>query len=176
MRFSLAAVRPREDSVGQARGKRRRRGPRSCFPDGSTFPGKGRLNFTATAIDTRLGTQQLRAEFDNASQQLLPGQFVRVQITAGARDNVFLVPQAAVMQTEKDFLVFVVDAENKATLRPVKVGDWVGANWTILSGLNAGDRVIVDNLLKVRPGARGDAERRRRVRRRAGGQSAPAPK
>ena len=52
---------------------------------------------------------QLRAEFDNAKEQLLPGQFVRVELTAGARDNVFLVPQAAVMQTEKAFLVFVVD-------------------------------------------------------------------
>jgi membrane fusion protein (multidrug efflux system) len=126
---------------------------RLILPDGSTYPGKGRLNFTATAFDLKLGTQQLRAEFDNPRQQLLPGQFVRVQITAGARDNVFLVPQSAVMQTEKTFLVFVVDAGNNATLRPVQMGEWVGSDWTVLSGLNAGDRVIVDNLLKVRPGA-----------------------
>ncbi len=86
------------------------------LPDGTRYP-KGRLNFAATAIDTKLGTQQLRAEFDNAKQQLLPGQFVRVELTAGERDNVFLVPQSAVMQTEKSFLVFVVDAENKAALR-----------------------------------------------------------
>ncbi len=123
------------------------------LPDGTRYPGKGRLNFTATAIDTKLGTQQLRAEFENAKQQLLPGQFVRVQITAGARENIFLVPQAAVMQTEKSFLVFVVDAENKAALRTVQMGDWVGADWMVLSGLNAGDRIIVDNLLKVRPGS-----------------------
>jgi membrane fusion protein, multidrug efflux system len=123
------------------------------LPDGSPYPARGRLNFAATAIDTRLGTQQLRAEFDNAKQQLLPGQFVRVRITAGARDNVVLVPQAAVMQTEKSFLVFVVDAENKAALRTVQMGDWVGSDWMVLSGLGAGDRVIVDNLLKVRPGA-----------------------
>jgi membrane fusion protein, multidrug efflux system len=125
---------------------------RLVLPDGSLYPGKGRLNFTATSIDTKLGTQQLRAEFDNPSQVLLPGQFVRVRITAGARDNVFLVPQSAVMQTEKNFLVFVVDAENKAALRTVQMGDWVGSDWTVLAGLNAGDRVIVDNLLKVRPG------------------------
>jgi membrane fusion protein (multidrug efflux system) len=123
------------------------------LPDGTRYPGKGRLNFTATAIDTRLGTMQLRAEFDNARQQLLPGQFVRVQITAGARDNVFLVPQSAVMQTEKAFLVFVVDAESKAAMRTVQMGDWVGSDWMVLSGLDNGDRVIVDNLLKVRPGA-----------------------
>ena len=92
------------------------------LPDGTRFPVKGRLNFAATAIDTKLGTLQLRAEFDNAKQQLLPGQFVGVRITAGTRDNVFLVPQAAVMQTEKSFLVFVVDAENKAALRTAEDG------------------------------------------------------
>ncbi|TMH53677.1 MAG: efflux RND transporter periplasmic adaptor subunit [Betaproteobacteria bacterium] len=122
------------------------------FPDGSTYPTRGRLNFAATALDARLGTQQLRAEFDNPREQLLPGQFVTVRITAGERDNVFLVPQAAVVQTEKAYLVFVVDAEGKAQARPVKTGDWIGSDWVIMSGLNTGDRVIVDNLLKVRPG------------------------
>lgn len=123
------------------------------LPDGSVYPLKGRLNFAASAIDTRLGTQQLRAEFDNPRQQLLPGQFATVRITAGERDKVFLVPQAAVVQTEKGNLVFVVDAQGNAQARPVKTGDWIGADWTILSGLNAGDRVVVDNLLKVQPGS-----------------------
>jgi len=122
------------------------------LPDGSLYPTKGRLNFTATAIDTRLGTQQLRAEFDNPHEQLLPGQFVTVRIAAGQRDNIFLVPQTAVIQTEKQNLVFVVDAEGKAQARAVKTGDWIDADWAIMSGLNAGDRVIVDNLLKIQPG------------------------
>jgi membrane fusion protein (multidrug efflux system) len=122
------------------------------LPDGSPYPIKGRLNFAATAIDTRLGTQQLRAEFDNPRQLLLPGQFVTVRITAGERDKVFLVPQAAVVQTEKGNLVFTVDADGKAQARPVKTGDWIGKDWTILSGLNAGDKVVVDNLLKLQPG------------------------
>jgi membrane fusion protein (multidrug efflux system) len=120
--------------------------------EGSSYPLKGRLNFAATAIDTRLGTQQLRAEFDNPRQQLLPGQFVTVRITAGERDKVFLVPQIAVVQTEKGDLVFVVDAQGKAQARLVKTGDWIGKDWTILSGLNAGDKVVIDNLLKVQPG------------------------
>jgi membrane fusion protein, multidrug efflux system len=123
------------------------------LPDGSPYPLKGRLNFAASAIDTRLGTQQLRAEFDNPRQQLLPGQFVTVRITAGERDKVFLVPQAAVVQTEKGNLVFTVDADGKAQARPVKTGDWIGKDWTILSGLSAGDKVVVDNLLKLQPGA-----------------------
>jgi membrane fusion protein (multidrug efflux system) len=123
------------------------------MPDGTRYPGKGRLNFAATQIDTRLGTQQLRAEFDNAKGQLLPGQFARVQLVAGQRDNVFLVPQTAVMEAEAGYMLFVLDKEGKAALRPVQLGDWIGTDWMVLGGLAAGDRVIVDNLLKLRPGA-----------------------
>jgi membrane fusion protein (multidrug efflux system) len=126
---------------------------RLVLPDGSLYPLKGRLNFAATQIDPRLATQELRAEFGNPGVRLLPGQFVRVQLAAGERDNVFLVPQTAVIQTEKTFLVFTLDKESKAAARPVQVGDWVGSDWMILSGLNPGDQVILDNLLKVRPGA-----------------------
>ena len=122
------------------------------LPDGTRYPQKGRLNFAAQEIDARVGTQQLRAEFDNPREQLLPGQFVRVRLTAGQRSNVFLVPQAAVVQTEKTSLVFVVGPDGKAAARPVQPGAWFGGDWAILSGLNAGDRVIADNLLKVRPG------------------------
>lgn len=152
VRFSLA-----EADLAKLPGRRLSRATpvevQLLLPDGSLYPSKGRLNFTATAIDTRLGTQQLRAEFDNPREQLLPGQFVTVRITAGQRDNVFLVPQSAVIQTEKGYLVFVVDTEGRAQARPVKTGDWIGADWAIESGLQAGDRVIVDNLLKVQPGA-----------------------
>ena len=151
VRFSLAET----DLAKLPEGRISRAAPvilEIVLPDGSPYPLKGRLNFAATAIDARLGTQQLRAEFDNPREQLLPGQFVTVRMTAGERENVFLVPQAAVVQTEKGYLVFVVDAEGKAQARPVKTGDWIGGDWTITSGLNAGDRVIVDNLLKIRPG------------------------
>jgi len=123
------------------------------LPDGSKYPGKGRLNFAASQIDTRLGTQQLRAQFDNPSGQLLPGQFVRAQLVAGQRDNVFLVPQTAVMEAEAGYMLFVLDKDGRAALRPVKLGDWLGSDWMVLGGLKAGDRVIVDNLLKLRPGA-----------------------
>ena len=124
-----------------------------ALPDGTPYPGKGRLNFAATQIDPRLGTQQVRAEFRNPKVQLLPGQFVRVRLVAGYRDNVFLVPQTAVMQAEKGHFVFVLEKDNKAVIRQVRTGDWVGSNWIILEGLAAGDRVIVDNLLKLRSGA-----------------------
>ncbi|MGZ5662608.1 MAG: efflux RND transporter periplasmic adaptor subunit [Usitatibacter sp.] len=123
------------------------------LPDGSIYPVTGRLNFAASQIDPRLATMQLRAEFANGGAGLLPGQFVRVQLIGGQRDNVFLIPQVAVTQTESGYLVFVLDAQGKAELRPVKVGDWVGKDWTILDGLKKGDKIVVDNLLKLRPGS-----------------------
>jgi membrane fusion protein, multidrug efflux system len=151
VRFSLA-----ESDLAKIPGGRVARGNplevRLVMGDGTPFAGKGRLNFAATAIDTKLGTQQLRAVFDNAREQLLPGQFVNVNIAAGQRDNVYLVPQTAVIQTEKANLVFVVDAQGNAQAQPVQTGDWIGSDWAIVSGLKTGDRVIVDNLLKVRPG------------------------
>ena len=125
---------------------------RLILPDESVYPLKGRLNFAATQIDSRVATQELRAEFDNPKVRLLPGQFVRVRITAGEYRDAFLVPQAAVFQNEKGHFLFVLDGENKAAIRQVQTGEWNGQNWLVLAGLNAGERIVVDNLLKLRPG------------------------
>ncbi len=152
VRFSLS-----DSDLASLPGGRLARGAASdlrlVLPNGASYAEKGRLNFTARQIDPRLGTLQMRAEFDNPDQRLLPGQFVRVLLVAGERDNAFLVPQPAVQQTEKGAFVFVLDGEGKAALHPVQLGPWVGADWMVTSGLKAGDRVIVDNLLKIRPGS-----------------------
>ena len=121
--------------------------------NGMIYPKPGKINFLASTVDTVLGTQQLRAEFDNAEGQLLPGQFVRVRVKGGMRTGVFLVPQAAVVQAEQANLVMTVDADNKVVPRPVQTGEWQGRDWVITGGLKAGDKVIVDNLIKLRPGA-----------------------
>lgn len=127
------------------------------LPDGSTYPESGQLNFSASNVDPTLGTQQLRAEFANADKKLIPGQFVRVKITTGEKDGVFLIPQTSVMTGEQGKFVFVAekDKEGKTTasIRPIEVGGWQGEDWVVLSGLKAGDQVIIDNLIKVRPGA-----------------------
>ena len=120
--------------------------------NGQKYEKPGKLNFLASNIDTTLGTQALRAEFDNADGQLLPGQFVRVRLITGERQGAYLVPQSAVLQTEMGTLVMTVGPENKVAPRPVKAGEWYGKDWVILGGLNAGDKVIVDNLIKLRPG------------------------
>jgi len=123
------------------------------LPDGSVFPVKGKLNFLASTIDPTLGTRQLRAEFRNTDGRLLPGQFVRIRLLAGEQGGIFLVPQSAVIQSEQGNLVMTTDAENKVAPRPVKTGEWFGKDWIVLDGLKAGDKVIVDNLMKLKPGA-----------------------
>lgn len=121
--------------------------------NGAIYGKPGKLNFLASNIDTTLGTQALRAEFANPDSQLLPGQFVRIRLLTGERDGVFLVPQSAVVQTEQGAMVMLADADNKVAPRPVQAGEWLGRDWVILGGLKAGDKVIVDNLMKLRPGA-----------------------
>ena len=127
------------------------------LPDGSEYPKKGKLNFAASQIDAALGTQQLRATFDNNDKQLLPGQFVRARVTTGTRDGVFLVPQTAVQTGEQGKFLFVVNDKNDVNRKPVEVGEWQGRDWIILSGLNPNDKVITDNLIKLNmmpPGAK----------------------
>lgn len=123
------------------------------LPNGSEYAQKGKLNFAANQIDPTLGTQELRATFNNDDKVLLPGQFVRARVTTGEREGVFLVPQAAVLSGDLGKFVYVVNAKNEATPTPVVVGEWLGKDWIILDGLKANDKVIVDNLIKLRPGA-----------------------
>lgn len=127
------------------------------LPNGAKYPESGTLNFSASSIDPTLGTQQLRAEFKNADKRLIPGQFVRIRVTTGNNDGVFLVPQAAVLSSEQGKFVFVASkgeqGKTVATVRPIKVGSWSGQDWVVLEGLKQGDKVIVDNLIKIRPGA-----------------------
>ena len=123
------------------------------LPDGTEYGKEGELNFAASQIDPQLGTQQLRATFDNSDHRLLPGQFVRARVITGERSGVFLVPQVAVQTSELGKSVYVVNDKSEATVRPVVAGRWIGADWVILDGLKAGDKVIVDNLIKLRPGS-----------------------
>ncbi|OFZ73135.1 MAG: hypothetical protein A2W04_02345 [Betaproteobacteria bacterium RBG_16_64_9] len=120
--------------------------------DGSIAADKGRLIFTATAVDPKLGTVPLRAEFANPGARWLPGQFVRARVEAGEQEA-FLVPQSAVVQTEQARLVWLVGPDGKAVMRPVQTGNWIGSRWVVTGGLKPGEQIIVDNLIKLRPGA-----------------------
>ena len=121
--------------------------------DGSLYPEIGKINFQSTFIDPKLGTQQLRATFANPDEKLLPGQFLRARISTGKLENIYLIPQAAVIQSEKGFMVWVMGEDGKVIPTPIKPGAWSGKDWIILGGLQPGMKVVVDNIIKIRPGA-----------------------
>jgi len=112
----------------------------------------GKLNFAASTVDTKLGTVQLRAEFPNPGMKWLPGQFVKMRLLAGEQ-SAFLVPQQAILQNEQSRMVMTAGPDGKAAPKPVKVANWIGTNAVVTAGLADGDQVIIDNLVKVRPGS-----------------------
>ena len=126
---------------------------RLTFSDGTEYPVSGFIDFLAYSVDQETGTVELRAEFPNPQNLLLPGEFVRARIFAGQVQNGLTVPQRAVSLTEDGGTVFVVDGKGQAAIRPVKLGAMVDGRWIVESGLKVGDRVIVSNLQKIRPGA-----------------------
>ena len=120
--------------------------------DGSIFPERGRITFADAELNQQTGTFLVRATFPNPKDLLRPGQFVRARVHGAMRPKAILVPQRAVQQGGKGHFVWVINAENKAEQRPVVVGDWLENDWFITEGLNAGDRVVVDGGLTLRPG------------------------
>lgn len=122
------------------------------FADGTVYAEHGALNFESAALNTETGTVELRASFANPKNKIKAGQFVNATLRGWVRDGAIVVAQRAVSQSPQGAFVYVVAAENKAEMRVVEPGAWVGENWIIENGLNAGDRVIVDGLMKVRPG------------------------
>jgi membrane fusion protein, multidrug efflux system len=147
VRFSVA-----EADYQQLRNAGKKAEVRLALGDGSVYPVTGRLNFTSSSVDTKLGTIQLRAEFGNPTLALLPGQFVRVRLYVGETEGT-LVPQVAIVQNDQGRFVWVAGPDGKAAMKPVEGSSWVGRDWLITKGIAPGDQVIVDNLLKLRPGA-----------------------
>jgi membrane fusion protein (multidrug efflux system) len=124
-----------------------------AFSDGSVYGKPGRVDFTDARVNTNTGTVEARAELPNPAGALKPGQFVRVRLAGAVRPAAITVPQRAVLEGPKGKFVYVVNAEGKAEQRAVQVGDWVGEAWVIDSGLAPGDKVIVDGVMKIGPGA-----------------------
>lgn len=121
--------------------------------DGTVYGHKGRLLFSEQTVDPNTGTVTLRAEFPNPDRLLLPGMFARVRFAPGIVGNVVTVPQRAVQATPQGQFVYVVDQQNKVVQQPVKTGGFSGPDWIITEGLKGGERVVVDGLQKIRPGA-----------------------
>ena len=121
--------------------------------DDSTFPQSGKVANALNQVDPRTGTLELQAEFPNPLHRLLPGQFGRVRYVTTHRTDALLVPQRAVQQNQSIQTVYVVGAGNKIEARAVKTGARVGDAWLIEEGMKAGDRVVVEGMLTVRPGS-----------------------
>lgn len=152
VRFSLS---PQEYAT--AKGGLRAPTVRLILPDGREYAEPGRLNFAASTVDARLATVQLRAAFPNPRLDVLPGQFVRVRLGVGEQSAI-LLPQIALQQDDQGRFVWLADANGKAARRSIDVGNLVERAWIVRQGLNAGDRVIVDNLIKLRPGVAVEAK------------------
>ncbi|OSM52948.1 hemolysin D, partial [Aeromonas salmonicida subsp. salmonicida] len=113
----------------------------------------GKLNFSDNRVDPQTGTIRARAIFDNKEGVLLPGQFVRLTIDLGIRKNAIVVPARAIVQSQADRMVMVVDGDDKVVPRPVRLGPAIAEGVLIESGLDAGERYIVEGLMKARPGS-----------------------
>lgn len=121
--------------------------------DGRQHDRTGRLAFTDVRLNSQTGASDARAEIPNPHGELRPGQFVRAILKGAVRPNAVSVPQRAVMEGPQGKMVYLLGPENKALPAPITVGDWAGGDWIVTSGLKAGDKVIVDGLMKVFPGA-----------------------
>jgi RND family efflux transporter MFP subunit len=113
------------------------------------YPFNGTIIFVNREITAGTGTIQLAAAFSNRDAILRPGGFGRVRVQTSTSKNAFLVPQAAVIEVQSQYQLFVVGSDNKATVRPVKVGSRVGPNWIITEGLKPGERVVVEGIQKM---------------------------
>ena len=120
--------------------------------DGTTYERPGRVDFSDVRINPSTGTSEARAVLPNSDQRLRPGQFVRVTLAGATYISALAVPQRAVLEGPTGKVVMTVNAHGMVEPRPVEVGEWAGAEWIITSGLRPGDRVIVDGMMKARPG------------------------
>ncbi len=127
---------------------------RLVLEDGTSYSLQGTLQFRDVTVDPTTGSVTLRLVFANPKQVLLPGMFVRAVVEEGVKEQALLVPQQGVNRDPKgNPIALIVDQENKVVLRPLELDRAIGSKWLVNQGLNPGDRVIVEGMQRVRPGA-----------------------
>ena len=120
--------------------------------DDSKHTDVGTFKVVDRTVDPQTGTMKVEASFPNPNSYLRPGQFARLRVAVDERENAILVPQRAVQELQGAKTVLVVDAQNRVSVRTIRVGDRSDNNFIVLEGLNPGERVIVEGLQKARPG------------------------
>jgi membrane fusion protein (multidrug efflux system) len=117
--------------------------------DGSVFPTGGKMNFVSEKVNPATGGFDARAEIANPEGTLRPGQFVRVSLNGATRTAATAVPQRAVIDGPMGKMVFMVTPDNKLAPRPVELDGWSNGEWIVTKGLQNGDRVLVDGVIKA---------------------------
>lgn len=123
------------------------------LPDGTAYARPGRVNFMDSQVDGPTGVVKARAEIPNPEGDILPGQFVRVKLAGAVLRQAMVLPQRAVLRTQQGTIVWVVDAAGVVAPRPVTLGETMGNDYLVEQGLQPGERVVVEGVIKVRPGA-----------------------
>ncbi|WP_019373545.1 efflux RND transporter periplasmic adaptor subunit, partial [Melaminivora alkalimesophila] len=147
LKNELASGRIRRDGNGEAARVA------IVLDDGSTYAQTGRLQFSGVQVNPGTGAIVLRAELPNPDGLLMPGMYVRAVLEAGVNEEALLAPQQAVARDPAgNASVLVVTPEDKVERRRIVTGAAVGNRWEVLSGLAAGERILVDGSQRVRPG------------------------
>jgi RND family efflux transporter MFP subunit len=121
--------------------------------NGSVYPQKGKFYALDRNLDPKTGSIRYEVTFPNAGNNLRPGQFGNVRFVADMKKDAMVIPQEAVSELQGSYQVAVVDENNKVSIRPVKMGERIGAMWEVTEGLKPGDRVVVEGLQKAREGS-----------------------
>ncbi|PYJ34871.1 MAG: efflux transporter periplasmic adaptor subunit [Verrucomicrobia bacterium] len=121
--------------------------------NGELYPRKGKFYALDRSLDPKTGSIRYYVTFPNPGNILRPGQFGKVRFVADMKKGAMVIPQEAVNELQGNFQVAVVDENNKVSIRPVKMGERIGAMWEVTEGLKPGDKVVVQGLQKAREGA-----------------------
>ena len=147
LKRNIAAGRIKGAGPGQARVK-------LLLEDGTPYPLQGNLKFSDVTVDPSTGSFILRMVFPNQKHTLLPGMYVRALVQEGVVDRAILAPQEGVSRDPKgNPVALIVDGSDKVEQRALKIDRAIGNKWLITEGLKPGDRLIVEGIQKVRPGA-----------------------
>lgn len=122
------------------------------LPNGTMFDEVGHIDFIGNRVDATTGTLPVRATFKNANSLMLPGLFVTLVVESPLTENALLIPQAAVQEDQQGRFVMVLNDQDEVEKRLVELGERFGVEWRVLSGLEDGDRIVVEGLQKIRPG------------------------
>ena len=121
--------------------------------NGEVYPKKGKFYALDRNLDIKTGSIRYYVTFPNPGNILRPGQFGNVRFVADMKKGAMVIPQEAVNELQGSYQVAVVDENNKVSIRPVKMGERIGAMWEVTDGLKSGERVVVQGLQKAREGS-----------------------